>query len=194
MFGAIRNEPDSFTDAFLRELRARPDVFQVVTRSDTNPDRQVEAFGGPIPGEALPQVRIRQFEAPTTSLVNFPDGRGEWNVERSAIDVLYGKGMIDGYLTTLDGPKKTGWFFRFKKMPVKFLVVIDTVPGRHVSYLVREVAWAALRAKKLVTGEYSLLKYARATDVLFQKSADERFAWMGGGVQIAKMEDQLRTK
>lgn len=192
MFGAIRNEPDDFNDAFLRELRARPDIFQVVTRSDTDPDRHVEAFGGPIPGEALPQVRTRQFEAPITSLANPPDGRGEqWSVERSAIDVLYGKNMIDGYLTTLDGPKKVGWFFRFKKMPVKFFVIIDTVPGRHVSKLAREVAWAALRAKGLATGGYSLLKYARASDVLFQKSADERFAWSGGGVQIAKMEDQL---
>ncbi|KAJ7438444.1 hypothetical protein FB451DRAFT_1060252 [Mycena latifolia] len=36
MFGAIRNEPDDFTTAFLRELRARPDLFAVVTRSDTD--------------------------------------------------------------------------------------------------------------------------------------------------------------
>jgi hypothetical protein len=51
IFGAVRNEPDEFTDAFVGELRARPDLFQVVTRSDTDPDRQVEAFGGPVPGE-----------------------------------------------------------------------------------------------------------------------------------------------
>jgi hypothetical protein len=194
MFGAVRNEPDKFTDAFLGELRARPDLFQVVTRSDTDPERQVEAFGGPIPGEALPNMRIRQFEAPIASLANPPEGRGEWNVARSAVDVLYGSNkIINGYLTIPNGPRRKPevGFFHFKKTHVKYFVIIDTVPGRHVSHLARGVAWAALRAQKLATGEYDLRKYARASDVLFKKRADERFAWMPGGVEISKMEDQL---
>jgi hypothetical protein len=197
MFGAVRNEPDKFTDAFLGELRNRPDLFQVVTRSDTDPDCHVEAFGSPIPGEALPQMRIRQFEAPLPSGANPPEGRGEWEVVRSAVDVLYGhhhgsdKPMMDGYLTTLNGPQKAGWFFRFKSFPVKYFVIIDTVPGLPVSHLARGVAWAALRAQKLATGDYELRKYARASDVLFKKRTDERFAWMPGGVTISKMEDQL---
>ncbi|KAG9311909.1 hypothetical protein JVU11DRAFT_8170 [Chiua virens] len=45
MFGAMRNERDGFTEAFIRELRARPDLFQVVLRSETAPGRQVEMFG-----------------------------------------------------------------------------------------------------------------------------------------------------
>jgi len=195
MFGAVRNEPDTFVDAFLGELRARPDFFQVVTRLDTDPDLHVEAFGSPIPGEALPQIRMRQFEAPITSLTNPPQGRGAWKVIRSAVDVLYGKKdasrmMMDGYLTSLEGPDKAGWFFRFKKMPVKYFVIIDAVPGQHVSILAKRVAWAALRAQKSGTGEYELRKYARASDILFQKSGDERFMHMGG-VTISKMEDKM---
>jgi hypothetical protein len=123
-------------------------------------------------------MRVRQFEAPVTSLANPPEGHGEWNVIRSAVDILYGEKMIDEYLTTLNGPQKAGWFFHFKNVHVKYFSIIDAVPGRHISHLARELAWAALRTQKLVTGEYELHKYARASDVLFQKRAEERFAWM----------------
>lgn len=52
MFGALRNEPDPFNDAFLRELHARPDLFQVVTRSETDPGHDVEVF----PTDVLPMM------------------------------------------------------------------------------------------------------------------------------------------
>jgi hypothetical protein len=38
MFGAIQNEPDQFTEAFLNELRTQPDLFHVLTRSDIWPE------------------------------------------------------------------------------------------------------------------------------------------------------------
>ncbi|KAF9235400.1 hypothetical protein BU15DRAFT_32467, partial [Melanogaster broomeanus] len=96
MFGAVRNEPDPFVDAFLRELRARPDLFQVVTRSETDPGREVEIFGAG-PSQALPMMRSRSFEAPRSS--SPPNGSGEWSVNRSAVDVLYGTAKeIQGYL------------------------------------------------------------------------------------------------
>jgi len=89
MFGAIRNEEDEFAGTFLRELRARPDFFQVITRSETDPGQNVEAFGA-MRGEALPNMRYRTFEAPPAPLSNPPQGRGEWEVMRSAHDILYG--------------------------------------------------------------------------------------------------------
>lgn len=68
MFGAVRNERDEFVNAFLRELRARPDLFQVVLRSETAPSHHVEMFGsGPSNNDALPVMRTRQFEAPPSS-------------------------------------------------------------------------------------------------------------------------------
>ncbi|EDR07341.1 uncharacterized protein LACBIDRAFT_298402 [Laccaria bicolor S238N-H82] len=59
---------------------------------------------------------------------------------------------MDGYLTSLDRPNCSGWFFHFKKMPVKYFVILDTSPGREVTLLAREVAWAALRAQGLGGG------------------------------------------
>jgi hypothetical protein len=85
MFGAIRNEPDDFTTAFLRELRARPDLFTVVTRSDTDPPLKVESFGN-----VTAQMRSRKFEAPFQPVENRPAGQGPWEVIRSAINILYG--------------------------------------------------------------------------------------------------------
>lgn len=190
MFGAVRNELDAFTRAFFDELRARPDLFQVVTRSDTDPGREVESFGDS--GGVLPQMRTRMFDAPPPSSpqADPPSGHGPWDVLRSAVDVLYGTTPMNGYLTSLDRPNSSGWFFHFKKMPVKYFVVLDTSPGRDVSFLAREVAWAALRAQGLGRGEYEPQKYAEASDILFQKSAEQRLAWMPkelGGWYTTKM-------
>ncbi|KAG1769115.1 hypothetical protein EV702DRAFT_1142374 [Suillus placidus] len=182
MFGALRNDPDPFNDAFLRELRARPDLFQVVTRSETDPGRDVEIF----PTDALPVMRFRKFEAPPALSANRPTGSGEWTVLRSAVDVLYGTHCempgapnypFLGYLQILNIGNNKGWFFRFKKFPVKYIVILDTVPNRHHSILAMNVAWAALRAQGYGEGEYELWKYARASDKLFQKRAKELLAW-----------------
>jgi hypothetical protein len=105
IFGAIRNEEDEFTRAFLRELRARPDFFQVVTRSETDPGQ---------------------------------------------------------------------------------------VPNRDYGHLVQNVAWAALCARGYGEGEYTLRKYARASDKLFQDCAGQRLGWMPKGSWSAtRMEDFL---
>ncbi|KAG8216307.1 hypothetical protein J3R82DRAFT_6373 [Butyriboletus roseoflavus] len=99
MFGAVRNEKDGFVEAFFRELRARPDLFQVVIRSETAPGREVEVFGsGPLNNEALPAMRGRSFEAPPSPTSPFPapvSTSGKWEVFRSAVDVLYGTGDAD---------------------------------------------------------------------------------------------------
>jgi hypothetical protein len=194
MFGAVRNEPDAFTRAFFGELRARPDLFQVVTRSDTDPAREVESFGDS--AGVLPQMRTRYFDAPPPSSPHAdpPSGHGPWDVLRSAVDVLYGTTPMDGYLTSLNRPNSAGWFFHFKKMPVKYFVILDTSPVRKVNFLAREVAWAALRAQGLARGEYEPRKYAESSDILFQKCAEQRHAWMPkelGGWYATKMADKL---
>jgi hypothetical protein len=182
MFGALRNEPDSFNDAFLRELRARPDLFQVVVRSETDPRRDVEIF----PIDALPAMRYRQFEAPPARASNRPTGSGDWIVSRSAVDVLYGthcempgapNRSFFGYLQILNSGNNKGWFFCFKKFPVKYIVILDTVPNRHHSVLAKNVAWAALRARGYGEGEFESRKYARASDKFFQKRAKELLSW-----------------
>lgn len=89
MFGAVRNESDAFTDAFLNELRARPDLFQGLTRSDTDPGRHVETFGAREGEDILPPLRSRTFEAPMAPPRSRPQGRGTWQVQMSAMDVLY---------------------------------------------------------------------------------------------------------
>ena len=192
IFGAISNEEDEFTRAFLRELRARPGLFQVVTRSETDPGQVVEEFGAGLRGEALPNVRSRTFEAPPAPLSNSPQGYGKWQVIRSAYDVLYGtRQELQGYLTKLARDDK-GWFFRFKSFPVKFFVILDTVPNRDYGHLVQNVAWAALCARGYGEGEYTLRKYARASDKLFQDCAEQRLGWMPKGSWSAtRMEDFL---
>ncbi|KAF8056631.1 hypothetical protein FPV67DRAFT_1729807 [Lyophyllum atratum] len=196
MFGALRNEPDAFTDAFLRELRARPDIFQVVTRSETDTGRKVDIFGDG-PGAASPEMRYRMFEAPPASLANRPQGYGDWEVARSAIDVFYGtktmgQGIV-GYLAQLS-QGGSGWFFNLKKFPVKYFVILDAVAGQHHAVLANQVAWAALRAKGYAEGEYSFRKYALASDKLFQKCAEERLGWRPKAWpswHATKMEDGL---
>lgn len=174
MFGAIRNEPDQLTEAFLDELRARPDLFLVLTRSDTDPGRKFETFGGP-DNEPLVQMRTRTFEAPFT--LSSPHGPDNWVNLRSAIDILYARKPIEGYMIAADRPG-SGAYFRFKKFPVKYFVILDATPGRHVRHLSRLVAWAALRAHKLIEGEYDEKVYWKASDVLFQNCASERLDWM----------------
>ncbi|KAK0469490.1 uncharacterized protein EV420DRAFT_1258562 [Desarmillaria tabescens] len=185
MFGAVRNEPDDFVDAFLKELRCRPDMFYVVTRSETAPGREVETFG-----TVSAQMRSRMFEARIGD--SAPRVQGEWSVTRSATDVLYGTGErkvvkgfeglgsvppgIVGYLTALDRPKSAGWFFHFKKFPVKYFVIMDAEPNRQVSHLARNVAWAAFRAQGRVTGSYGAELYARASDKLVQEHAKKRLS------------------
>ena len=61
MFGAVRNEPDALTRAFFDELHAQPDLFQVVTKSNTNTKREFETFGDA--GGVLPQMRTGIFDA-----------------------------------------------------------------------------------------------------------------------------------
>lgn len=205
IFGALRNEPDPFNDAFLRELRARPDLFQVVTRSETDPGRDVQLFGAG-PTDALPAMRFREFEAPLAPFASRPTGSGEWTVIRSAVDTLYGthvkmpgtpKQPFPGHLEALNNSQSSGNFFHFKKFPVKYIVILDTVPNRHHSILARNVAWAALRARGYGEGEYEERKYARASDKFFQKRAEELLEWMPeswGGWQATKMEDMFNPE
>jgi len=198
MFGAVRNDlGDVFVDAFLRELRARPDLFQVVLRSETAPGRQVEMFGwGPANDEALPAMSGCQFEAPRGKSPVPPSyASSQWQVFRSAVDVLYGTGKeIQGYLTLLSHNPR-GWFFRYKTFPVTYFVILDTVPNRDRSVLARNVAWAALRAGGYAKGEYTVRKYAVATDDLFEQCARERLGWQPAGSWSAtKMVDQLDSR
>lgn len=178
LFAAIKNESDEFTDAFIRELRARPDLFQVVIRSETDPEQVVEVFGAS-PGEELASMRIRTFEAPppAPTLNPPPKGEGEWEVKRSAVDLLYGTSRdTRGYLTVFAlNPK---WLFRFKTFPVKYLVILDAIPNRDHSHLARNLAWAALCARGYGAGEYTLQKYTKAGDKAVHERAEECFGWM----------------
>jgi len=196
MFGAVRNEQDGFVEAFLRELRARPDLFQVVLRSETAPGRKVEMFGsGPLNNEALPAVRVHYFEAapPSLSPLSSPTSTsGEWEVLWSAVDVLYGTWEgLHGYLTARRGLEES--FFRFKTFPVTYFVILDTVPYRDKSVLARNVSWAALRAGGYAEGEYTLHKYAAASDKLLEQRVHERLGWTPEEMKgkIPRMQDQM---
>ncbi|KAJ6617713.1 hypothetical protein B0H10DRAFT_2176390 [Mycena sp. CBHHK59/15] len=184
IFGAIRTEPDEFTAAFLRELRARPDLFSLVTRSDTDAPRKLECFGN-----VTDQVRMRKFEAPIPRDGHPPPGRGDWQVMRSAMDVLYGGGnsKTPGYLSgefsnrmETDG-RQTSSFWYFKKFPVKYLLILHATPTGNVHQLTRLVAWAAFRAHGLVQGDYDGRKYDKASRVLCNKHAEERLSFFPGG-------------
>ncbi|THU79467.1 hypothetical protein K435DRAFT_845454 [Dendrothele bispora CBS 962.96] len=193
MFGAIRNESDPFADAFLQELRARPDLFCVITRSDTDPGQKVETFGG-LEESSLPHLRIRSFDSPPGRV---PMNRGKWEQYHSAFDILYStgtcaNGQIQSPKGYLANAQHTGFFFRFKKFPVKYFVIIDVHPGRAVRHLARGVIWAALRAQGLAEGEFSIRKYARASDRLFHKRANERLSWMPSSRwKAGSMEEEL---
>ncbi|KAI6046328.1 hypothetical protein EDC04DRAFT_2630035 [Pisolithus marmoratus] len=101
LFAAIKNESDAFTDAFIQELHVRRDLFQVLILSERDPEQVVEMFGAGS-GEALAAMRIRTFEAPSVPASDPPKGDGEWEVERTAFDLLYGTTKDNrGYLTVL---------------------------------------------------------------------------------------------
>ena len=198
MFGAIRNEREGFVKAFLHELRARPDLFQVVLRSETDPGRKVEMFGsGPSNNEALPAACGCQFAAPPSLFPppSPPYTSGKWDVAWSAVDVLYGQKRdipCQGYLVDV-ASNPDAWFFRFKTFPVTYFVILDTVPYRDISVLARNVAWAALRAGGYAEGEYTLRKYAAAADKLLEERVQERLGWLPKEMQgeIPKMQDQM---
>jgi len=57
IFGAVRNEPDAFTDSFLNELEARPDLFHYVTHSDSDPIGKIDVSGGSSDGRATGKSR-----------------------------------------------------------------------------------------------------------------------------------------
>ncbi|KAK7019985.1 hypothetical protein R3P38DRAFT_2972132 [Favolaschia claudopus] len=185
MFGAIRNESDDFTVSFLRELRARPDLFAVVTRSESDPPLKLESFG-----DATYQIRMRTFEAPFAQVGDRPAGRGPWKTVRSPENVLWGDQdgpldrVIEGYLsarynnTKGEGGRPEVSFFYHKRFPVKYFLILGASPSLHIHDLVRQVAWAALKACGLVGGQYDEVRYFKASDVLFAKHARERLSFL----------------
>ncbi|KAF5334781.1 hypothetical protein D9611_012915 [Ephemerocybe angulata] len=177
LFGAVRHEKGGFSEAFLEELRARPDLYQLLVWSETDPQSLVEESGAD-GGKALPPLRSRTFEASRSALQTTP--RGEWEIFRSAKDILFSteKDKMIGYIASLRRPGSAGWFFHFKEFPVRYIVVLDAEPRRHGSILMRLVAWAALRAGGYAKGEYSDKKYEKASDSLFEEKAKERLSWM----------------
>lgn len=192
VFGAVRNEPDAFTNSFLQELKSRPDLFHLVIRSETDPEGIVEEVSHQT--GALPVVRTRMFEAPPASFPNRPSGTGEWSSEISAKDIFYGtNNQFPGHLTQLKrgsqrSANNTIPFFHFKKFPVKYFAAIDTTPNRDHIFLVQQLAWAGLRAQGLGKGEYGERKYARTSDILLDKRAAELLAWAPRGWTTMKME------
>jgi hypothetical protein len=200
LFGAIRYEKGRFSEAFLKELRARPDLFQLILWRQGDPKSKVEEAGS-YQGKALPVLRSRQFEAPPRW--NFshepPQGRGKWETFRSANDILFStkKEKILGYITTLEQTRSAGWFFHFKKFPVRYFVVLDSVPNRHGADLIRNVACAALRAGGYAAGDLATQKYYKASDKLFQEKAAQRLSWMDpaihgtwGTTKMANSDDE----
>lgn len=206
MFGAVRHENEPFTENFLTELRARPDLFQFVIWDETTPDATAQEFGSGEGGRALPQVRARKFESPIRS-GEPAAGQGPWDTNglgRSAREVLFApygdasKGKITGYITSLRRQDK-GWFFRFKSpsIPVRYIVILDTTPNRDVSVLSHHVAWMALRAGGYGTGEFTHKKYHKASDQLFERHARQRLAWQPaffGGWAVNNMDSDEETE
>ncbi|KAJ7155155.1 hypothetical protein C8R46DRAFT_1227108 [Mycena filopes] len=176
------------------QLRARPDLFSVVTRSDTDPPRKLESFG-----DVTDQVRMRQFEAPLQRTP--PTGQGDWKVLRSAEEVLYGADddsespymKIPGYLSAngnkLDSKgRPIRWFFFHKRFPVKYFLILNASPKGNVHDLARQVSWAAFRAQGLVHGNYDEGRYDKASDVLFIKHARERLSFLPeGGYKVGNL-------
>jgi hypothetical protein len=185
-FGAVRDPPDDFTEKFLHELSTRPDTFFLVTHAARDAGSQhVETFGGTT--EDIAQVRNRTMEVRQGTIpheLNVP-----WEVARSAPDILFAKptgpmtaGMprIEGYLTELaERSRNNGkffWFFRHRT-DIKYFVALDAQPAREPVFLMRELAWAALKAKGLGGGTLTVSKFARVAQVLMQKTINERMAW-----------------
>jgi hypothetical protein len=200
MFGAVRHENDPFTEKFLAELKRRPDLFQLVIWDETQPEAAAQEYGSGEGGKALPQIRARNFEAPTRGGPP-SEGHGPWNMlQRSARDILFAPtggldgAIIPGYITLLRRQEK-GWFFRFKSpsILVRYIVILDTTPNRDVAILSQHVAWMALRAGGYGTGEFTRGKYYAASDRLFEKEAKRRLSWQPeffGGWSVNRMEDE----
>ncbi|KAJ3934254.1 MAG: hypothetical protein NXY57DRAFT_1111682 [Lentinula lateritia] len=94
----------------LRRGRSPGSTIWVVLHSETDPGQKFECFGSG--NEALPAFQMRTFEALPTFVNNHPLGVGEWQVQRSAADLLFAmKGML-GYLTSLTRPDSSGWVWR----------------------------------------------------------------------------------
>lgn len=209
MFGAVRDDADTFTRAFLKQLRLRPDRFLVLTRSESDPGQQLEQFGGAA-DEIFYQLRMRTFEAPMAAIHNPPAGHGPWNVIRSGRDVLYGSGDpvqpgdknlpgMKGYLTELTTPKNEGWLFWLKKdrFKVKYFVILSAKPQGVVKDLVRDVAWAALCAAGFGRGTYTARKYIRAADALGRQRTSELLSWMPPSVlsyEFQSIEERLKKE
>ncbi|KAF8551151.1 hypothetical protein OG21DRAFT_1513110 [Imleria badia] len=194
MFGAVRNERNGFVEAFLRELRARPDLFQVVLRSETDQGRNVRI--GSLEQRGTPRDVYVSVRGPAVDVSSAFTCIHEWQVEGSVVRgrrvVWREEVLLQGYLTILARDFK-GWFFRFKTFPVTYFVILDTVPYRDRSVLARNVSWAALRAGGYAEGEYTLSKYAAAADKLVEQCAQERLAWLPEEIRggIPKMQDQM---
>ncbi|KAH6918078.1 hypothetical protein BKA70DRAFT_7862 [Coprinopsis sp. MPI-PUGE-AT-0042] len=200
LFGAVRHDNDPFTEKFLAELQGRPDLFQLVIWDETQADAVVQEYGSGEGGKALPQMRARNFEAPTRSGPP-SEGRGPWNmILRPARDILFAPrgdleaGILPGYITLLRQQEK-GWFFRFKSpsIPVRYIVILDTTPNRDVDVLSLHVAWMALRAGGYGVGEFTQEKYYAASDRLFEKEAKRRLSWQPtffGGWSVSQMASE----
>lgn len=184
MFGAIRNGRDTFTDAFVKQLRLYPDKFVVILRSETDTGQWLESFGGG-QDETFYQMRCRMFEAPMASFSDRPVGSGAWNNIRMGRDVLYGTGQggetdMKGYLRELETQRNEGWLFWLKKdrFKVKYFLILDAQPNRSGMQLIQNVAWAAMCAAGYVRGAYSMKQYVKATDALLQATITERLSWL----------------
>ncbi|KAG7451430.1 uncharacterized protein BT62DRAFT_1071995 [Guyanagaster necrorhizus] len=146
-FGAVRNEPGSFTDAFLEELRGRLDMFYVITRSETVPGRDIETFGTVSAQTKL----VMMFEARIDA--SAPKAQGVVRYAKCGRNSIRNGGLPDGFGSS----QKT---------------------NRHVSHLMRNVAWAASRTQGLATGNYDARIYARASDKLVQAHASKRLLFL----------------
>ncbi|KZT09697.1 uncharacterized protein LAESUDRAFT_735345 [Laetiporus sulphureus 93-53] len=192
-FGAVRNEPHALTDAFFREIRARPDKFVVITRSETDPGQQIEQFGGGN-DETFYQYRTRTFEAPSTLGTPTARTRTVWNIMRSGKDVFYGTGepirvpgapaeslpSIKGYLTEIAAERNGGWLFWLKKdrFHVKYFVIMANDPATEATELMRDLSWAALCAAGYAKGAFTMRTYTEAVDAMMRKRWPELMGWM----------------
>jgi hypothetical protein len=191
LFGALRLESDPITEAFLKYLKARPDLFTVLVRSQNDPPRKVELFGQG-QNRTFPVIRMRFTECPGDSSDGdrppssaYREAHGTWEVMHSAHDLLFStKPNLLGYLTKLEHGNQIAdsdkGFFRLKKFLVKYIVIMDPIPNRHFTLLIQNVAWAALCAQGYGNKDYDYdeRRYAVAADKLYAKRSNERLAFL----------------
>ncbi|KAF6753664.1 hypothetical protein DFP72DRAFT_966588 [Ephemerocybe angulata] len=179
LFGAVQHENGGAGEAFLNELRARPELYQLLVYSETDPESKVEESGLDVDGKALPALRIRTFEtAPSSSSISESEiertSVSAWETVQKGSDLMFeseeGKGL--GYVTRAKR-REPNWFFSLKTFPVKYFVVLDAVPNRHGSTLLKHVAWAALRAGAYAEGEFNEVEYGRSLSRLGEAKAKE---------------------